>query len=119
MSLPHIDQELNRTVKEQTLMGEDTLAKGFLSTKWKQVQQLWETQSPSNVHVEQWESEVIQIVQQYTYAVWKRRNDTLHGETKRECIEKKKQKLLNSNWIHKNPLIKENTHKMTPNQIQK
>ena len=67
--------------------------KGFMSPNWKCWQELLEIQSPSKYSSEQWEVEFILNLQMNTYEVWNKQNKILHGDSKRECNDKMKQKL--------------------------
>ena len=77
------------------MLGEDMIERGFLSKRWKQAQQQWEDQQ--NDWNDKWEVKVVQSLLEYSYAIWKKRNDYLHRKT------------LKENRIHKRMILLEQT----------
>ena len=86
-----IDEKLWEATKEQLALGEYALERGYISKKWRQTQQLW-AQSTKECIDKRWTVNIITSVQQYTYNIWKIRNNILHGKTLQSAHEEKRKK---------------------------
>jgi len=84
-----MDKLINKAIEEQQNLGSTSLEKGFVSNKWKKVQQEW-AKSDSIQHNEHWGSKLIVYLHEYTYLLWKKRNEYIHGNTQKENRELRK-----------------------------
>ena len=89
-----IDMILQEAVNEQLDLGHTALVEGIISNNWRKTQEWWIQQNVTKSTIDQCRCHVVDQIQQYTYNIWQKRNEILHGETKRECIEKNKIRLV-------------------------
>ena len=54
-------------------------------------QEAWTNEMPNNNN--QWEVKIIQYLQDYTYSIWKKRNEFIHGQTVQDSNKEKKKQL--------------------------
>ena len=86
------DQLIEMAINEQKKIGEDMIGRGFLSKRWKQAQQQWENQQ--NNWNDEWEVKLVQSLLEYSYSLWKKRNEHLHGKSLKENKINKQMQLL-------------------------
>ena len=81
-------------VEENTHLQQYSFEKGFHSKKWNQAQQIWAESLPKKEKYKHthWGRDFVIAIQQYTYEVWKGRNEILHGSTPTESKELRKEK---------------------------
>lgn len=83
----YTDQLLLEAATMQHKLGCHALPKGFISTKWALVQQEWCSVTNKRYNMDRWTNSLIKALQDFTHAMWTKRNDVLHGETESEQIE--------------------------------
>ena len=70
-----IDKSILQAIKEQNGLGEHTMEKGFMSKHWHIAQEKWECISTTKKqYSKQWNVEVVTLLQDYAYKLWKKRN---------------------------------------------
>ena len=80
-------------VQEQKDLGSSSLAKGLISTKWHTAQNKWLAQNNQRQTRDTWAKYFIKYLQDYTYQVWIKRNEFIHGKDKKSHYSIQKQKL--------------------------
>ena len=83
----HIDQLLLQAVMQQVKMGMTVFPKGFISLDWIKVQKEWCKMNDQKIDSDRWEFTFIKCIQDYTQAMWVKRNQILHGEDESQQIE--------------------------------
>ena len=81
------DKHIHLALKNQFELGHDSLAKGFMSTHWKYAQGWYENDT------DEWSIKIIAFIQDYTYSVWKIRNEFVHGTNICESRQAKRSRL--------------------------
>ena len=92
---PHSDTEklIQMAVQDQQDLGESSLAKGLISTKWHIAQNKWLSQNNQRQTEDTWAKQCITYLQNYTYQVWMKQNEFTHGKDKESYYSIQKQKL--------------------------
>ena len=94
---PHItsqsDKFIQEALTEQLALGEGSLEMGYISTKWKQAQDAHIQQEDKSYYTDRWSVQFTKALLNYTYNVWKRRNEYTHGNTIKESYEAKRAQL--------------------------
>ena len=85
------DKYINEAINEQKELGATSLEKGFMPIKWQMAQEAWTNEMSNNNN--QWEVKIIQYLQDYTYSIWKKRNEFIHGQTVQDSNKEKKKQL--------------------------
>ena len=92
-----IERTLKTEIHRQQDLGVRSLPKGYLVKDWEEVQYLW-TKSSNTISYEinKWMPQLIISIHNYTYSVWKLRNDILHNDKvkskkaiKRICLQER------------------------------
>ena len=80
-------------IEENLHLGQSSLEKGFTSKYWEKAQREWIKSHQGCKKYKQinWGRDLVIALQTYTFDMWKIRNEILHGNTKEEGMEKKKQ----------------------------
>ena len=82
---------LKEAIEENNHLHQNSFERGFHSIKWETVQQTWARQFPTKERYKHkiWARDFIIAIQQYSYDVWKGRNEILHGTNNEDSREKK------------------------------
>ena len=86
------EELLLQTLTNQLSLGEDTLTKEMIVKGWVMVQQQWCATNKLKCDLKQWKTRTIKAIQNYTFAMWMKRNQILHWEEHFEIFEIKKAK---------------------------
>ena len=84
--------KLQAAMKEQELLGWDAFLQGLISTKWAEAQKQEQHLGAPFDEVE-WNRGVIRGLLDFSTAMWKERNVTLHGDTIKESRTKQLEKI--------------------------
>ena len=89
------DLLLIEAIKRQKEIGDDGLAKGYITTVWERIQILWERQVSTQQGKKDWQKEVIIALHSYSYGTWKIRNEHEHGTSAHSSRAQKRERLQN------------------------
>ena len=111
------DKHIFYALMEQTTLGYNSFEKGFISKHWRTSQQYWCT----SINKSEWEIKFVQHIQDYTYMLWKHRNEFIHGITLKDSIKEKRQRLREKvkelyNWDRSDLTTQEKKHFNVPLQ---
>ena len=89
------DSLIQQALDEQLLIEENQLEKGFCSKTWIKAQRSWE--ASCGIHSNnQWGTLLCTTLQQYTYSIWKQRNEFIHGKQQKESNKLKRKRIVNT-----------------------
>ena len=86
-----IEEKVTLAIKEQTDIGWKNVRRGFISKKWAEIQQEYDTSK--KLQPKQWNTTIIQWLLEYSWEMWKERNQALHGTNMKETREKRLEQL--------------------------
>ena len=92
-----LDKEIQQALDDQFRLDQNAFEKGFLSNKWQNAHNVWKETQISSKGDSLWIRNLILLVHEYTYTIWKFRNEIIHGQTKSESIQAKKAMLQTKN----------------------
>ena len=99
-----VDLLIQEAVEDQAVIGWDNFRTGYLSKKWLYAQE-YHNRINKVSNNRDWNHIITKTILNYTYTVWKFRNDRIHGATIQEEYDKKKEqqkKIIDELYNRKN-----------------
>ena len=86
------EDSLLQALMSQVSLGEETLLKGMIVKQWMSAQMQWCRHNNMRCDGKWWKMNVIKALQNFTFSMWTKRNQILHGDEDTEILELKKSK---------------------------
>lgn len=84
------DKTIDLAIIDQLEFGEGSLERGFLSKNWQRAQEIHTSGRIQKYKQAQWGAKLTKHILLYTYEIWQKRNEYIHGKTMKESMESKR-----------------------------